>query len=461
MASDYRIINPATGLTVYLVGSSAGAATAGGLPYAPATTPFALRTEWTPTAAPAQLEERGGPPLASGSELAYLSYATIDETIPLVWQGASGESAARAVQWLRDQFAGLYGQPALLYAKPNNAITPVYYEIWAVSVQEKPFLGLNTSPGEGGNRASIDLQIRRRPFGGIAAIETLVSAATFTNQGTGSPANTAALEGTLTVKGDLRFEGSPLNIRLDKPVAQSPVTVYLAAIASRTYQAIASAKTTSTSTTFTASTAIDISAIRTRPALKLRVVGRLTTLTAPTNAQVRVTVQTASGNTLWVGPWVQLGSNTTAQLVDFFGTSLDAVRVPLANTTSVILVGEIRSLSGSVTATLAYLEAILYYDWCVVTCSAALSASQRLWVLGAQNLGGGGYVPLLQPAALITDGSDAPVRTATVAGTPPRAYAGASLWVAWVDAGGAHTNTDTAAVTAQHAPQYRSLGSVA
>lgn len=461
MASDYRIINPATGLTVYLVGASSGAITAGGSPYTASTTPFALRTEWTPAAAPAQLVERGGPPLASGSDLAWLSYGTIDETIPLVWQGAAGESVVRAVQWLRDQFAGLYGQPALLYAKPSGAITPIYYEIWATAIQEAPFAGLNTSPGEGAGRANIDLQIRRRPHGGVAATEALISGASYTNQGTGSPANTAALEASLTVKGDLRFEGSPLNIRFDKPTAQSPITVYLASIASRTYQAIASAKTTSSSTTFTASTAIDISAIRVRPALKLRVVGRLTTLTSPSNAQVRATVQTASGNTLWVGPWVQLGSNTTAQLVDLFGASLDAVRVPLANTTSVIIVGEIRSLSGSVTATLAYLEAILYYDWCVITCSASLAASQRLWVLSAQNLGGGGYVPMSAPAALITDGSDAPVRVATIAGTAPRAYTGASLWAAWVDANGAHTNTDTTTITANHAPQYRSLGSVA
>ena len=104
-----------------------------------------------------------------------------------------------------------------------------------------------------------------------------------------------------------------------------------------------------------------MSALRTRAGLKLRVVGRLTTLTSPSNAQVRATVQTASGATLAVLPWVQLGSDTSAQFVDFGATTLDALRVPLSNTTSVIILGEIRSLSGSVTATLSYIEALLYY----------------------------------------------------------------------------------------------------
>ena len=81
-------------------------------------------------------------------------------------------------------------------------------------------------------------------------------------------------------------------------------------------------------------------------------------------------------------------------------------------------------------------------------------------MLSAQNLAGGGWLPMTAPAALITDGSDAPVRTAVVKGTAPRAYAGASFWIAWVDANGAHTGSDTAALTVTHAPQYRSLGSV-
>ena len=458
MASDYRLISPATGLTVYLVNSS-GTATAGGSPFLPSTTPFGTRSEWTPAAAAADLLERGGGPFAHGSDLAWLSYPTIDETIPLLWQGTAGE-AGRAVQLLRDQFAALYAQPCLLYCRPSGATTGVYFEILSARVQEAEFDGTKRSPAEGAAAIWIDLAIRRRPFAGLASVETLISAATIGNTGTGSPDNDIAYEASITVKGDLRFEGSPLNVRLTKPTSQSPIAVHMASIYARTYQSIASAKTTSGSTTYTASTAIDVSALRTRAGLKLRVVGRLTSLTSPSNAQVRATVQTASGATLAVLPWVQLGSDTTAQFVDFGATTLDALRVPLSNTTSVIIQGEIKSLSGSVTATLSYIEVLLYYDYCIVECSAALSTSQRLHVLGAQNLAGGGWLPMTAPAALITDGSDAPVRTAVVKGTAPRAYAGASFWIAWVDANGAHTASDTAALTVTHAPQYRSLGSV-
>jgi len=452
MSSDYRII--ANGVTIYLVNSSA-APTAGGAATSAATTPWGLRTEWTPQAAPPALLERGGPPLANGSEAAWLAYETIDETIPLYLLGSTADTLAARLQQLRQQFAALYAAPAVLYVKPNGSSTAVYYEILSGSVQESGWPNTATTPAEGATRILVDLTIRRKPFAGLASLETLVNGASFGNTGTGSPDDTESLG---TPKGDLVYEGSPLNVRVDKPTAQSPVSVYLATVYGRTYQSIASAQTTSGTANFTASTAIDLSALRTRAGLRLRVAGRLTTLTAPSNAQVRAAVQTTAGATLWTGAWVQLGSNTTAQYADLGGTTLDALRTPLTGTSNVLVQVSIRSLSGSVTATLSYIEAILYYDWCRVDLPSALSTSQRLWVISAQNLAGGGWLPLLTAQASVTDTSDVPARPAVVFGTAPRAVAGASLYAAWVDANGAHTNTDTTTVTVQHAPLYRTLG---
>lgn len=238
--------------------------------------------------------------------------------------------------------------------------------------------------------------------------------------------------------------------------------MFLASIASRTYQSINSAQTTtntSTGANFTASTAIDVSTLRTRRNVRLRVFARLKTLTAPAKQQVRLTVQTASGSTLWQGSWQSLpGSNTTAQLIDLQGSTLDALRTPLSGASSVILQAALRSTDGtSVTATLDYVEALVAYDVAIVEASGGLSTSQRYQCLAAQNLSGGGWLPLVPAQAAVCDSSDVIVKPAVIKGTLPRAFAGASLWVAWRESDGGHTDTDTSTVSISHAPLYRSL----
>ena len=463
MASDYRLISPGTGTTLYLVNST-GAPLAGGSPFAPATTPLGIRPDWTPDASEPAGVYQGGAPLSNGSRLAYLTNENLEETIPLVYQGTTADEARRAAQLLRRQFSTLFAGPCLLYARTNTGIEPTYFEIETAHLIERGFSGTNTSPGEGTVNLLLDLKIVRQPYGGGASLETLHSGASIGNQGTGSPDNDLALEASvIPLKGDLVYEGQPLNIRFDKPTSQTAATVLLASVASRTYQSIASTLSgitnTSTGSNFTASSAIDISTLRTRRGVRLRVVGRLTTITQPTKCQVRLTVMTASSNTLWQSQWMSLpGSNTTAQLVDLGGSTLDALRVPLSNTTSVILQVALRSSDGtSVTATLGYLEALLVYDFAIVEASSGLGASQRYQCLAAQNMSGGGWLPLIPAAALVVASSDAPVTTAVIRGTLPRAFSGASLWVAWRESDGGHTNTDTATITISHAPLYRSL----
>jgi hypothetical protein len=169
-------------------------------------------------------------------------------------------------------------------------------------------------------------------------------------------------------------------------------------------------------------------------------------------------VAAASGGTLWVSPWVTLGSNTTAQLIDLGGIGLDTLRYPLSNTSNCTIQGTLRSTDGtSVTATLGYVEALLYYDFCKVETGTALAASQRFQLLGAQNLAGGGWHPQIPETAMIVSTSDAPIRPVVLRQPLVRAFDGSSLYAAWVDANGAHTNTDTTTITASFAPLYRSL----
>ncbi len=459
MASDYRLISPATGATLYLVNST-GTPLADGSPYAPATTPFGLDTKWTPDASEPNAAFQGGAPLSNGARLAYATNGNVEETIPLVYLGTNTDLALGAIQKLRRQFATLFAGPCLLYARPNGATDGVYFELETAHLVERGFSGTATSPGEGATNLIIDLKVTRQPYGGSGALETFHSAASVGNVGTGTPDNEV---GVSPVKGDLIYDGQPLNIQFNKPTSQAAATLLLASVASRTYQAIGSTLSSVTGQTtgsnFTASTAIDISTLRTRRGVRLRVIGRLTTLTAPAKAQVRLTIQTASGNTLWQdGTWQTLGSNTTAQLIDLRGSSLDALRSPLTGTTSVILVVSLRSTDGTaVTATLGYLEALLVYDFAIVEAASGLAASQSYQCLAAQNLSGGGWLPLVPAQASVRGASDALIKTAAIYGTLPRAYAGASLWVAWKEADGAHTNTDTSTITVSHAPLYRSL----
>ena len=462
MASDYRLISPATGKTLYLVNST-GSALAGGSPFAPSTTPFGIRPDWTPDASEPNAAYQGGAPLANGSRLAFVTNGNSDETLPLAFVGTSAEGARRAVQLLRRQFAALFAGPCLLYARPDGASEPTYFEIESAHLVERGFSGTETSPGEGAVNLLIDLTVVRQPYGGAATLDTLHSAASVANKGTGTPDNDLLLEANVSpLKGDLIYDGQPLNITVAKPTGQSAPTVFLASIASRTYQSINSAQTTtntSTGANFTASTAIDVSTLRTRRNVRLRVFARLKTLTAPAKQQVRLTVQTASGSTLWQGSWQSLpGSNTTAQLIDLQGSTLDALRTPLSGASSVILQAALRSTDGtSVTATLDYLEALLVYDFAMVEAASGLASGQRYQCLSAQNLSGGGWLPLVPAQAAVCDSSDVIVKPAVIKGTLPRAFAGASLWAAWRESDGGHTDTDTTTITIRHAPLYRSL----
>lgn len=449
MSSDYRLIRGST--TIYL-NNLTGSPVVGGNLNGPMTTPLQIVADWVPAAVKpeAVLTNIDG-------ALVDLTYAPVSETLTLIALASSTNNLLAIERALRQVFRGRADQPCVLYAQPSGASNPVYFVISHATVQLQAPENSN-SPAEGATAALIKLTISRSAHGGAASLTTLASGTTVTNQGTGANPNLISL-GTLL--GDQAYEGQPLNIQLTKPTSQSAHSVILASVASRTYEAIGSTVTTSstTGTTFTAGSNISMATLRTTPKLKLHILARLTTLTSPSNIQLQARVLTpGSAATLWVGPWVTMGSNTTAQLVDLSETGLDMLRVPISGTPNIIIQVAIRTISGSVTATLAYVEALLVYDICTIDSGGAgLSSSQRYELAGAQNLAGGPWLPLIPESALICDSSGNPLKTARILGTLPRAYVGASLYVAWIDTNGAHTNSDTATCTIQHAPLYASL----
>ena len=233
----------------------------------------------------------------------------------------------------------------------------------------------------------------------------------------------------------------------------------------RTAKTIANAQSTTSSAgvSFTASSSIDVAALRTNNAAVLHLMARFSSLTLPAQAQVQATVKTAAGNTLWQSTWKTLGSNTSGQLIDMGETPLSMLRLPVPSSAAanITVTIAIRSTSGAtVGATLDYIEALLALDFCRVEASGGLASGQRYDLFGAQNLSGGGWLPMAEDDGAAFDGSDVPTNTLRIKGQLPRAFENCSLYVAWVDSGNAHTTSDTAAITASMAPLWRSLRGV-
>lgn len=301
----------------------------------------------------------------------------------------------------------------------------------------------------------------RAAFWASDTLETAIAAATsVANRPTSSPNNTTAFA-TLS-QGELLDEGQPLNLTIAKPSGMAAAVVYLATVESRSAQSIANTKTGLTSTSgsaFTAGTAIDVSALRAKPGLFVQGFARLTTITNPTKIKLQLTFQSPAGSTLWAGPWVPIGSNTTAQLIDLQGTPLDAARVPGSGATQAVPVVNIKSTDGtSITATLDTLDILLAYTVGSIDGGAGLSAGQSYQLYSAQNYAGGGWLPLPAPVASVVDSSTgAHIRRCVARGEMPLAMQGASLWLAWVDSGGAHTATDTTTISAQSVPLWHTI----
>ena len=448
--------------SIYL-NNAAGAVVAGGDPTVAALTPFAIRADWTPQPAELDAVFAGGGPLGGAPRLAYASYApVVEETIPIGIEGSSHNNAQRVLGLLRAQLRrGSRHGPIVWRMRPTHALFDAYTEVYGGTVEDTPGGGdAGIGPAEGGYQLDATITLRRAAFWGSDTLETLISAASVANRVSGSPHNVTAY--ATPTQGELTDEGQPLNVTIAKPASMAAALLYLATIESRSGQSIASTKTAITSTTgsaFTAGSAIDVTALRTKPGLRLHGFARLTTITAPTKIKLQLTFQNSAGATLWAGPWVAIGSNTSAQLVDLLGTTLDGVRLPGSGAITAIPVVHIKSTDGTaVTATLDTLDILLAYTVGAIDGGAGLASGQSYQVHAAQNYAGGGWLPLPAPRAAIVDSSTgAFIRSAMPRGELPVALAGASLWLAWVDTGGAHTATDTTTITAQQAPLWHTL----
>ena len=440
---DYRLILDGT---TYYLNNLAGAPVEGGDVRNPSTTPLTLiNADWRPSAPEADLVSGG-----ASAELMGLGYAPMTETIPLLCRAGSTERLNQILALLNGH-ASLISAPGVLWCRPAHAALPILFAVDRVEARAIP-LQNGKDPGEGATDVAIQLRVRRSWAGGLSALQTLIATTSVSN---------SSLSSLGALAGDMQAEGQPLVVRLDKPTSQSPLTVYLASCHSRTTATIGSTLSAITSTAgsaFSASGSLSAAARRAASGVHLHVIARLSALTNPTKAELRVRAESSSGAMLWQGEWVALGSATGTQLVDLGDSSVDMFARAVGASPALILRAELRSTDGTaVTATLATLDAIWAYDWCVITLSSAMGASQRLYCVGADAAPNGGpYLPLDTPEAQLLDGSDILLQVARLAGDAPRAITGASLYVAWADSGGAITIADTANLTVQLAPLWRS-----
>ena len=354
--------------SIYLNNTDGRADTNGGDPTVGALTPFAIQPGWTPQAAALDAVFAGGAPLSASARLAYSSYSlTVEESIPIGVTGTSHNNAQRLLAVLRTQLrrASRRG-PIVWRLRPEGALYDAYAEVYGGTIEDDAGDGgVSTAHTGGYTTLAATIKLVRSAFWASKDLETAIAASTSVgNRASGTPSSATAY-GTLSL-GELLDEGQPLNLTVAKPASQAAALLYLATIESRSGQTITSTKTGLTSTTgsaFTAGSAIDVSALRTKPGLFLYGFARLTTITNPTKIKVQLTFQSPAGATLWVGPWVPIGSNTTAQLVDLTGTGLEAARLPGSGATQAVPVVNIKSTDGtSVTATLDTLDILLVGD---------------------------------------------------------------------------------------------------
>lgn len=448
--------------TIYL-NNLAGVVTPGGDPTVGALSPFNINSGWAvATVEPSSAFASSGP-LSAAARLAYSAYPlTTEEEIPIGVEGTSHNNAQRLLGLLRSQLRrpGKRG-PIVWRVRPEGALFDAYTEVYGGIVVDEPGSGGIDTAHTGGYRLEAAIRLTRAAFWASDTVETAIAAATsVANRPSGSPNNVTAYASLS--QGELLDEGQPLNVTVAKPTSMSAATLYLATVESRSSQAIANTKTALTSTTgsaFTAGTAIDVSALRAKAGLFVYGFARLTSITNPTKIKLQLTFQSPAGSTLWAGAWVPIGSNTTAQLVDLLGTSLDAARLPGSGATQAVPVVNIKSTDGTaVTATLDTLDILLAYTVGSIDGGAGLSAGQSYQIYSAQNFAGGGWLPLPAPIASVVDSSTgANIRRCVTRGEMPLALSGASLWLAWVDSGGAHTATDTTTISAQSAPLWHTL----
>ena len=469
MASNTRLISG--GVNYYLAGGSAAQ-----VPYAGSGTPWTVQTTtpfelslndatpiYTPAPAPTVPILGGGPPFRLGRSLIAKSYDTVTEQVGIQLRATSADNATALLRMLRQVLnTTLFDSPCVLAVQPDSFTNTTYFELLYADVPELPSYVMENASGAAIFRAVITWV---RTIGSAGALTTLINAQTITNRSSGSPDDVESL-GTLA--GDLIYEGQPLNVLITP--ASWIGRLYLATVYERVNTSVASTKTTTTNIDFTAAT-VTVTNARNRSGLKLRILARFDTFTAPSKIRLQAKVFDSTGaftikNLPGTGAAGTLPLPATAAastLLDFGYVDLSAIRSVLSSTLGIKIVMTLYSSDGtSVTAKLDYIECLLYYTFCSFD-NAGIVSPESLYIEQANDYNVNGIVVPSVPARVyqLLSSSWQGNPTTIYRGSLPRAYSGASLYLGWLkftaQTNDTHTTTDTATVTATHLPLFHTL----
>jgi hypothetical protein len=474
MANQSRLISG--GVNYYIEGG--GKYTGSGTPWTVVgTSPYAIAmndtagTSYTPMAATRQEVYGGGPPFRNGQTLIYDSYGNVTETVTIQCRANSHDNAVTLLQQLRRILnTALFSTPCQLAYQPNGATNAAYFEIYGADVQEdQRFVNSEAVAGASGNalvRAVVTW--RRSPFSALISTgETVLSALTFTNTGTGANNNTQAFS---TASGDLIYEGQPMNISF-KPTTVAAITVvrtFMGSVLNRTYSTTGSGGMSTTNAITSPATVTlatwTITDRLTNAGIKPRVLVRFST--APSlNMLLRLSVNfynlaATAYKTPWVSPVAALSPH---QLVDMGTFPVDMLHRNGVVTAPVIAISlEYASTNGaSATAALGYSEYIWYYDWCRIdTLGGGFNLSTGTLQMNVDQFPeatGVPATPWATPQAIVSNNSTTMNEFGDVRGRLPRYFSGASLYLGWVNNLGVHTTTHAATVSARVSPQWNTL----
>lgn len=460
MAFDNVVYLTSGGTNYYLSGSTTTPYTGSGTPWtAENTTPYRLSLNdatpiWVPQPALAQMVYGGGPPFRSGRKPVYLSYDDVTEQVGIQMYANSADNAAALLQQLRRILnTALFTVRCILAVQTGT--NTAYYEISSADVVET-----NSYLTEGPTTAVLiraTITWTRTPFGGrLSTGETLLSSASFTNTGTGTPDNVEAYS---TGAGDLINQGQPLNVKF----LGASVTgrIWLASILERKYstQNVGAFSTTSTTGSLKCSMSFTMTnEPEDNAGIKGRVMLRLSAVSSNTQMRAIVTLFSSGSSEIYRSPWVS-PPVAGATLLDMGGFSLEALR--RGNMGSRLLAVDFyqRSTDGAnATVTTTYQEALYYYTFCQIDKGGSTFAVSPSGVraLGFVEQTNRPCLPWTPTAIYQTNGSDLN-EILNVRGTLPLYYPGASLYAAWLSGTYTHSTTDTATITATHAPLYQTL----
>lgn len=440
--------------TTWHLNNTSGAPTSGGAATAAATSPFQVVDDsWTIQAAQPQTLYSGSPPLRNGSGLILRSWDNVTESFTLVCVGGTADTTASLIRTLTQLLnTALYATPCVLGIQPSGATSMMYTEVYSAVVQ--PTTSYLVNPVRGSSTVTLQITITRSPFfARLSAGETLINAATFTNTGTGANNNTQAYSAGA---GDLIYEGQPLNIKLT-PLVGFPSQFYLASVASRAYATTSAGTSTSASTTFGnlgPPTTSSVAALLTGRGLKVRVLARFSAMSTNTELQLYYGVGT---NASQLSRPVRPGVNV-AVLVDLGMISVPArLLASLTSGDNISITPRARSIDGlAISATLSYLEILLYYDFSIFATGNPAGVSGGNFIYVDSYVEKSSYPALPRSPVTAWHYSAASVLSdqLSIRGTPPRYFSGASLYTAWFFPGTAHSTTATSTVTVTHAPLY-------